>query len=150
MEKSIHLAISSIPIQQWNQVYDEPQAFEKGTIFPELDKPFFVLEQQNQAVKEQSAVSNDSTDGQAMLKQIQQTAFVLDDLRLFLDTHPEEQQALKLFQSTLKRKKALMKEFALSHYPLTVDCMADIYEENPDSTCYCWQEGPIPWEGACQ
>ena len=36
METMSQLAIASIPIQQWNEVYDEEQAFANGTIFPEL------------------------------------------------------------------------------------------------------------------
>ena len=28
-----------IPLQQWGQTYDEEKAFERGTIFPELDLP---------------------------------------------------------------------------------------------------------------
>lgn len=35
------LTMSYVPMQQWNQVYDLQTAFQRGTIFPELDKPFF-------------------------------------------------------------------------------------------------------------
>ena len=40
MEKNQHLAIASVPIQEWNEVYDEEQALRMGTIFPELCLPF--------------------------------------------------------------------------------------------------------------
>ena len=86
---------------------------------------------------------------QLMLK-IQQTGFVADDLKLYLDTHPEDKEGLKMLKTMLRRKKSLMKEFALQFYPLTENCMAEIYEQNPDSECYCWTEGKIPWEGVCQ
>ena len=145
MEKSMHLAIASVPVQTWKDMYEEDQAFSKGTVFPELDMPFFVTdEQENKACE---CGCRDKGGDEEDLRTIQKTAFVLDDLRLYLDTHPEDIKALQCFKSALKRKKALAKEFALKHYPLTVDCMADIYDENPDSSCYCWQEGPIPWEG---
>ena len=150
MEKSIHLAIASVPYQQWNDIYEEAEAFYRGTIFPELDKPFFVTENENADRKKCSCGCTDPDSVYAKLRQIQQTSFVLDDLRLYLDTHSEDVQALKCFKTTLKRRKTLLREFAISHYPLTVDCIADIYEENPDSGCYCWKEGPVPWEGVCK
>ena len=145
MDTNKHLAIASVPIQQWNTVYDEEQAFKAGTIFPELNKPFFVT-----ALNETSSLDGKQLDGeQAMLLQIQKTSFVCDDLRLFLDTHPEDKQALALLKDTLKRKTSLMREFALKYYPLAEVCMGVIYKENPDSDCYCWPEGRIPWEGVC-
>ena len=41
MEKNQHLAIASVPVQEWNEVYDEAHALRKGTIFGELNRPFF-------------------------------------------------------------------------------------------------------------
>jgi hypothetical protein len=42
-EKSMcnpELGICSVPIQEWERLYDEDKAFSAGTIFPCLDKPF--------------------------------------------------------------------------------------------------------------
>lgn len=33
--------MSYIPYQQWSTTYDELQAFENGTLYPDLDKPFY-------------------------------------------------------------------------------------------------------------
>lgn len=150
MENHAHLAIASIPIQKWGEVYDEEQAFYAGTIFPELNKPFYVTVQGEAISKTGAEAVSDEKSEEGLLFQIQKTGFVLDDLRLYLDTHPECKEGLKLYKSMLKRIKALKKEFALKYYPLTPDCVADIYEENPDSACYCWPEGKIPWEGVCR
>jgi len=35
------LAICYVPVQEWEQVYDEDTAFSTGTLFPALNKPFF-------------------------------------------------------------------------------------------------------------
>jgi hypothetical protein len=35
------LAICYVPVQEWEQVYDEDTAFSAGTLFPALNKPFF-------------------------------------------------------------------------------------------------------------
>lgn len=143
MEKIPHLAITSIPVQEWNEVYDEEQAFRNGTIFPELNKPFYATVLDDKTLTAEKTMSHEET----MLFQIQQVGFVVDDLRLYMDTHPADQEGLKLLKSMLKRKYSLMKEFALKYYPLAESCMNAIYSDNPDSACYCWAEGKIPWEG---
>ena len=146
MEKEKHLAIASVPIQEWNEVYDEEQALRMGTIFPELNRQFFATVLDNELEDEKLQFSREET----MLRQIQQTGFVLDDLRLYMDIHPEDQTGLSMLKTMLKRKRQLMKEFALEFYPLVEVCMDVIYEKNPDSECYCWPEGKIPWEGVCK
>lgn len=137
-----HLAISSIPIQEWKAILEPEEALSVGTIFPELDMPFYVT----QGMKSES---KNLTAEEIMLKRIQEISFVLDDIRLFMDTHPDNKNGLELLKNTLRKRKELLKEFAIKYYPLTMDCMADVYEENPLSECYCWQKGPVPWEGAC-
>lgn len=141
-----HLSIASVPIQQWKEVYEEEQAFANGTIFPELNKPFFVTVQDQELGKSPKRFINSLNEEENALLQIQQVSFVVDDLRLYLDTHPEDKEGLELLKTMLRRRKTLLKEFALRFYPLTMDCMDDIYEENPQSICYCWPEGKIPWE----
>ncbi len=39
-----HLAMASVPIQTWGQIYDNQTALKKGTIFQELDMPFFAAD----------------------------------------------------------------------------------------------------------
>ncbi len=34
------LAMAYVPWQEWNEAYDEETALQRGTLFPELDKPF--------------------------------------------------------------------------------------------------------------
>lgn len=137
-----HLAIASVPMQEWSQVLDKQEALSVGTIFPELDKPFYCGEKTKSA-------KQDLNPREKMLQEIQEVSFVLDDLRLFMDTHPQDKNGLELMKTMLKKRKELLITFALQFYPLTMDCMADIYEAYPTSECYCWQEGPMPWEGAC-
>ena len=145
MEKIQHLGIASVPIQEWNEVYDEEQAFRNGTIFPELNRPFYVTVLDKEALTAEKNLSHEA----AMLMQIQQVGLVVDDLRLYMDTHPEDKEGLKLLKTMLKKKHGLMKQFALQYYPLAEVCMGVVYNENPDSECYCWTEGRIPWEGVC-
>ena len=79
--------------------------------------------------------------------EVQKVSFMMDDLRLYLDTHPEDQDALAVFRDVVKQRKQTLYEFAEQFYPLTPDCMAEIYEKEPSSSCYCWQKAAAPWEG---
>ncbi|MFT4146896.1 MAG: spore coat associated protein CotJA, partial [Mobilitalea sp.] len=36
-----HLAIANIPIQKWGELYSDEEALNIGTIFHDLNKPFF-------------------------------------------------------------------------------------------------------------
>lgn len=148
MDKQMNLAIVSVPKQRWNTVYDEEKALNKGTIFPDLDMPFYVTDQEpgnslGSSFLRQGAGPGSHDD---VLLQVQRVCFVIDDLRLYLDTHPEDKEGLKLLKEKLKRKKELMKMFAEKFYPVDIVSMAEIYEDNPDSDCYCWEKGKIPWE----
>ena len=128
METMSQLAIASIPIQQWNEVYDEEQAFANGTIFPELNKPFFVTVQDSKLEKGPKKFANTLNAEEVVLFQIQQASFVVDDLRLYMDTHPEDQEGLKLLKDMLKRRKTLLKAFAVSdkyYEDMSKDCSAD-------------------------
>lgn len=40
--QTLPLAIATIPMQPWEMPYDPTKSLERGTIFPSLDKPFFV------------------------------------------------------------------------------------------------------------
>lgn len=192
MSNQEHLAIASVPVQSWGELYEQGQALSIGTIFRELDKPFFVSEQDfgniprscpsqrpgeckdhdraQQSKESPSAAEQPEkrADGSSVTEtvekqiesqeqqkredrmlQVMEVSFMLDDIRLYMDTHPQDEQGLKFLKQTVQKRKELLKEFAKQYYPLTVDCMADLYENNPDSDCYCWEKGPMPWEGAC-
>lgn len=147
METQQELAIASVPIQQWGTLYDQEKALKIGTIFRDLNKPFFKADDELMTRGNPSLGRGDKRE--ELLRQICEVSFVLDDIRLYMDTHPKDTNGLALLKETVQKRKSLLKEFAMEHYPLTMDCMADIYYVHPDTDCYCWQEGPMPWEGAC-
>ncbi len=146
-----HLAIASVPVQSWGELYSQDEALRTGTIFKELDKPFFAAEQITAPLSfsEDLLKSPEEQKCDEKMLEIQKTSFVMDDLRLYLDTHPEDQDALVMLKEIMGRRKQQLSEFALRFYPLTMDCMAEIYEREPSSSCYCWQKGAAPWEGVC-
>ena len=141
--KETHLAIASVPCQQWGPVYDDEKALRQGTVFQELDLPFYVTEG---IPAGQCVQKGNSTQ---LLCQIQQVSFVLDDLTLYLDMHSEDGQALAMYQEKLAVRDQLKKEFAQKFYPLTRDCVAYCQGQAGvhGDHAFCWQDGPMPWEG---
>ena len=150
MPQKEHLAMASVPAQQWGPLYDKEEALRRGTIFQELNLPFFAAPDLEQGIKQESTLSGKAQGEQErMLLEIQQISFVLDDLRLYLDTHPQDPDGLQMVKQMARERKKLLGQFAGKCYPLTFDCMADLYGESPDTDCYCWEKGPVPWEAVC-
>lgn len=139
--KTQHLAITSVPVQKWSEhLYDYDLALKVGTIFPELNLPFFAADGRNE---KEIPTASDRSDGpsrnerEAFLLKIHEVSFALDDLVLFLDTHPDDQEAAALRKQLIEERKCLLKEYDQHYYSLTKDCEG------------LWTEGPMPWEGAC-
>ncbi|MCB7305944.1 spore coat protein CotJB [Bariatricus massiliensis] len=147
------LAIASVPFQQWGEIYDDKEALHAGTIFKDLNKPFFAASGMlgEPAEREKSSVLTqepaEQKEREDMMRKIAQTCFALDDLTLYLDTHETESKAKELYREKLQEAEALKKEFAEKFYPLGRPCI--LYSECPNEEHFCWQKGPMPWEGAC-
>ena len=59
-----------------------------------------------------------------LLMQIGHASFAVDDVKLYLDTHPRDQEALDFFYEYNKKRNQLLKEYAKYYGPLTVDTPA--------------------------
>ncbi len=92
-------------------------------------------------------------DRAALLKKIGEISFTLDDLRLFLDTHPLDGDAMNLYQQNITQRKQLLKQYADDFEPLTTDCIC-LDTNGGSSTCtkypgqkhWTWSDGPVPWD----
>ena len=105
--------------QKLADVFESESALRTGTLFPELHKPM------NGRCP---GCSNCSTCEQ-------QSAFAAWDLRLYLNTHPEDQEALALF-------RRLCSEAEDPNYATT------FLDDEGCGSCWGWTDGPWPWE--CQ
>lgn len=84
-------------------------------------------------------------DRTALLKEINEVSFAVNDVTLYLDTHPDCREALHYFNEVAPKRTALLKEFAASFGPLTIDCIG---KDSTDSAGqFAWLSGPAPWEG---
>lgn len=94
-------------------------------------------------------------DRNALLMQISENSFLLDDLRLYLDTHPLDTDALELYGQHAAQRKQLLKQFADEFEPLTCDCIcpdsngsSSTATKYPGQKHWTWSDGPIPWDTA--
>ena len=141
-----NLAIATVPVQPWGPLFTEDEALCTGTIFRDLEMSFFATEDLP-STKHAPATpaSQEQAEREHLLGQIFLTSFYLDDLTLFLDTHPQDGDALKCFQEKNTQRKALKQQFAEKFYPLTRDCVCCLDKD----TEFGWTKGHMPWEGAC-
>ncbi len=90
------------------------------------------------------ALALHNTDCNTLFDIIEKTSFAMDDTRLFLDTHPECQDALDFFNQMAETRKKAIAEYEAHYGPLI----------SYHGTCDCgdnwlWNNGPLPWENAC-
>lgn len=79
---------------------------------------------------------------QEMLQYINEVSFVVDDTKLFLDTHLDNNEALEHFCKYSRMRNDALKEYARLYGPLTVDLVSESNENT-----WTWTEEPWPWMG---
>ena len=80
-----------------------------------------------------------------LMDQIYLYSFAVDDAKLFLDTHPEDEDALAYFYECSRMRNQALKEYAKNFGPLTIDTVTVSCSDNWD-----WIDSPWPWqEGGC-
>ena len=75
-----------------------------------------------------------------LLKKISRAGFVLNDLALFLDTHPSNVQALRHYEFYQKKHESLTHEYERMYGPLTRKMTVGGQDR------WDWIDGPWPWE----
>ena len=77
---------------------------------------------------------NEKGSRNSQLSRINEVSFAVDDMLLYLDTHPCDRKALEYCDA---------EKFG----PLTIDCT-----DQQESATWKWMEQPFPWEkeGACR
>ena len=81
-------------------------------------------------------------DRKSLLQEINECSFAVNDMLLYLDTHPCDEAALAYFMEHKNRRVAALKEYAKYYGPLTIDTADDEASES-----FLWVETPWTWEG---
>ena len=80
-----------------------------------------------------------------LLQWINVVSFAVNDVQLFLDTHPEDQEALSFFSEYSRLRKEALDEYAKHYGPLTIDSANTKCQDT-----WAWINDPWPWqEGGC-
>lgn len=77
--------------------------------------------------------------GSDLLKVIQMYDFYLCDLNLFLDTHPNDRNALAKFNEIKERRKKAVDIYMEKYGPLNAI-------QNDSDEHFYWTDDPWPWE----
>ncbi|MCL1858148.1 MAG: spore coat protein CotJB [Oscillospiraceae bacterium] len=74
-----------------------------------------------------------------LLNKISKAGFALNDLALYLDTHPTDVNALRYYEYYQKKHDEFTNEYESKYGPLT-------RKITNNSGKWTWYEGPWPWE----
>ena len=123
------LANPFVPFQDVNAPrYEARKGLIRGTLYPGLDLPFMGMI--NQKEKPVTPIS-----------ELQTLGFAIQELALYLDTHRDDMEALRVYQEYQKLYNHCREEFLKNNGPLN-----HFQEEN--SNQYNWLNDPWPWEYA--
>lgn len=75
-----------------------------------------------------------------LLRNVQTAEFALVEAGLFLDTHPDDRNALEYYQTFQKKHEKAVQDYVAAYGPL----MAMQHE----GSRWKWVDGPAPWERA--
>lgn len=78
-------------------------------------------------------------DREMLLKRVQVCDFALNDAALFLDTHPEDHDALAFYKKYLEMREKSAKDYTDKYGPIA---KAD-YD---GGSRWTWVDGPWPWQ----
>ena len=123
------LANPYVPFQMEDPHKYEPQkGLIRGTMYPGLDLPFH-------------GMVNTREKSNTPMHELQAIGFALNELALYLDTHPTDKEALEQYRSYQKQYHDLAMKYSQNCRPLS--------HANPvDHKTYSWLRDPWPWEYA--
>ena len=82
--------------------------------------------------------NNQNVSKKELFDTIGAVSFFLDDMRLYLDTHPDDAEALELFSEYQNKRHALIAEYTAKFGPI------DSYYPGVENG-WTWINDPMPW-----
>ena len=76
-----------------------------------------------------------------LMNALNEVSFAINDMVLYLDTHPNDDRALEDMRRLVERRKKYLDIHTKYYGPLTVDCTADGGNDS-----WAWILQPWPWE----
>lgn len=121
------LSVPFVPFQPTSpKRYSRMEALSEGTLFPGLNLPFRLMK-------------NGREIPSCPRTELQALAFIVQELGLYLDTHPEDGEAFAMYQNYVKLLEQGKKTYVEKIGPLV---QTDAALDNS----YTWVYGPWPWQ----
>jgi spore coat protein JB len=114
-----------------NSVYDVYNGYIRGNMFPALynfyrtDKPYEITPMNEQA---------------ELLTYVDMYTFAMTDLNLYLDVHPDDKEALQLFNEYRKQAIEATKNYENKYGPL------QLTSNSLNTFPWAWDNEPWPWD----
>lgn len=123
------LAVPIVPRQPGSEpAFDSDEALARGTLFPGLDLPFM------------DYVAT-GVVGNTPLAELMALDFVLQELALYLDTHPDDAEAFQTFQSFTALADEGRRRYTELYGPVT-------RRQTAQCSSWVWPDDPWPWENS--
>ncbi len=114
-----------------NDILKPYDGFVRGNIFDSLYDPY----------KDYKPGKIDAkNEKDALMYQIMQYKFNLVDLNLYLDTNPNDRNAINLYNKYLNMEKQMCDKYESMYGPLTLD------SNTLNNNTWVWNNSPWPWE----
>lgn len=114
-----------------NKTIEPYEGLIRGNLFESLYDPY-----KNYKPQELSA----DNEREALLYQIMQYKFALIELNLYLDTNPNDTNAIELYNKYLNMEKQSCNQYESMYGPLTLD------SNYLNKDTWTWKNSPWPWE----
>lgn len=72
---------------------------------------------------------------------LNEVSFAVTEISLYLDTHPDDEEALSFFHHYNEERKKALTLYSANYYPLTLNSVQQ------DDDHWKWVLEPWPWEG---
>ena len=79
------------------------------------------------------------TDKATLMKRINMLSFAVDEAVLFLDTHPEDREALRFYHEMSAQRQKAVAEYTAEYGPLTAGSVTNAER-------WTWVDSPWPWQ----
>ncbi len=107
--------------------YNRTEALQTGTLFPGLNLPF------------KAAIASTKNIANTALAELMALDFAVDELALYLATHPDDKEVLELYWNYIQLAKEGRKKYVQMHGPLQIT-------DRPDDGGFSWLDDPWPWD----
>lgn len=121
------LAVPYVPFQQMgSKKYNHADALNNGTLYPGLNLPFHLK------------VDAANVSGGGPMAELQALDFVVLELALYLDTHPDDNEAFELYRQYVIMAQEAHRQYVANYGPL-------MHHDAAESKSYSWLKDPWPW-----